>query len=333
MSELLRWIDAEIQPRMCSSAELVYDHMPSQSSFRLPFVYIDFDVDKRSHWIDRGYVLDFLAIAGNGRLLDFGPGDGWPSLPMARYVEHITGIDSSSRRVAVCNKNALKLGLKNCRFLPVEAGGRLPFENDTFDGITAASSVEQTPNPEETVRELYRVLKKGGRLRMTYEGLAQYRDGREIELSFFGAADTRTLLLIYDRHIERESVDWYCIDIEAGLGDISHYVGKPVSEILYSDFAPAHLLLLRDKIIDARKCTLSHPSGKTWTDMLIRTGFSFVHPSKSGADAARLLFDLTEPHDRPGTLRQVDKLLRPAVKRAVFSTASIEKDPVITAVK
>ncbi len=333
MSELLRWIDTEIQPRTCNSAELIYDHMPSQSSFSLPNVYIDFDVQKRSHWIDRGYILDFLATAGNGRLLDFGPGDGWPSLQMAPYVEHITGVDSSLRRVAVCNKNALKLGLKNCRFLPVEADGRLPFEDETYDSITAASSLEQTPDPEKTVRELYRVLKKGGRLRMTYEGLAQYRNGRSKELSFARAGDTRTLVLLYDRHIENESVDWYCMDIEAGIAEISRCVGKPVSEIVYSDFAPAHLLLLRDRIIDARKCTLLHPSGKTWTEMLFRAGFSLVHPSKSGADAARMLFDLTQPLDRPTSIRQLDKLLRPAVKRAVFSTASLEKDPMITAVK
>ena len=39
-------------------------------------------------------------------------------------------------------------------------------EEKSFDGIMASSSIEQTPNPKATLKELFRVLKPGGRLRI-----------------------------------------------------------------------------------------------------------------------------------------------------------------------
>jgi len=333
MADLLEWIKTEIQPRSCNSTELIYDYQKSQSSFKLPGIYIETDISNRSHWIDRGYILDFLISVGTGRILDFGPGDGWPSIPMAPYVEYITGVDSSAKRVSVCSENANRLSIENCEYIQIEPDKSLPFEDDSFDGITAASSIEQTPNPSETLSELYRILKKGGRLRMIYEALGQYRGEREKELSIYTPGEGRTMILLYDRRIDDETVDWYCIDIEASTDEITHHIGKAQEKIGFTDLAPAHLLLLREKTIDARFCRLSHPSGQSWVRLLLEAGFSQVHPSKSGGDAAAMLFDYTESSDKPNSLRELDKLLRPAVKRAVFSSTNPDRDPMITAVK
>ena len=333
MIEVLDWIEAEIQPRKCNSTELIYDHQVSQSDFRLPYIYKEFDITKRSHWIDRGYILDFLISMRTGRILDFGPGDGWPSLSMAPYVEHVTLADASQKRVAVCVENAERLSINNCDFVHINPDKPLPFEDESFDGVTAASSIEQSPDPSETLLELFRILKKGGSLRMTYEGLEQYRGGKETELEIYESGSERSMILIYDRRIDDETVDWYCIDIESSADEIARQIGKPSDEIAFTDFAPAHLLLLRDKIIDARVCRLTHPSGRSWIRLLIEAGFSQVRPSRSGGDAAAMLFDYTEQSDRPNSLTELDKLLRPAVKRAIFSSANPDRDPMITEVK
>ncbi|MDK2930882.1 MAG: arsenite methyltransferase [Bacillota bacterium] len=73
--------------------------------------------DERWHWIDRGQILDFLfATRGEGkRLLDFGPGDGWPSLGVARLAGEVVGVDASARRVEVCVENARCLGISKWR--------------------------------------------------------------------------------------------------------------------------------------------------------------------------------------------------------------------------
>ena len=87
-------IDAEFQPTRCDSADF-YDEMDSQSAFQLAEIYQPFDVGKRLHWRDEGHILDYLRAteAKDGRVLDFGPGDGWPSLGLARYASQVVGVD------------------------------------------------------------------------------------------------------------------------------------------------------------------------------------------------------------------------------------------------
>ena len=76
--EVFEWIETNLGPEPCSSVDLLYDYMESQSFECLPVIYKPFDAANRSHWCDRGSMFDFLhATRGEGRrLLDFGPGDG-----------------------------------------------------------------------------------------------------------------------------------------------------------------------------------------------------------------------------------------------------------------
>ena len=53
---------------------------------------------------------------------------------------------------AVCTANACRLGIGNFRCVHVPAGQPLPFPDNTFDGVLAASVVEQTPDPRATLR-------------------------------------------------------------------------------------------------------------------------------------------------------------------------------------
>ncbi len=61
------------------------------------------------------------------------------------------------------------MGIANAEFVHTEPGRPLPFDDDVFDGIMGVSSVEQTPDPRATLKELWRVLKPGGGLRIMYE--------------------------------------------------------------------------------------------------------------------------------------------------------------------
>src|SRR5690554_3879614 len=182
---IFRWIEEQLAVESCTTDVLIYDEMESQSGCSLPLIYQDFDGSKQFHWAERGAIYDFLcATRGEGKkLLDFGPGDGWPSLLVAPFAAEVVGLDSSRRRVEVCCANARRMGIDNARFDYYAAGERLPFADDAFDGIMAASAVEQTPEPRAILREFYRVLCPGGRLRLSYEGLARYRGGREREFS------------------------------------------------------------------------------------------------------------------------------------------------------
>ncbi len=83
--ELFDWIEQELGPKPATSVELLYDLMDSQAMYQLPLIHTAFDAGNRYHWADRGAMFDFLlSVRGEGsRLLDYGPGDGWPSLVVA----------------------------------------------------------------------------------------------------------------------------------------------------------------------------------------------------------------------------------------------------------
>ena len=93
MSDILTWIEQTLSPRTCTTDELWYDHMDSHSGRSLPILYQPFDVNEARHWADRGWILDFLSATGSGRVLDLGPGDGWPLLILAPHVQEVVGVE------------------------------------------------------------------------------------------------------------------------------------------------------------------------------------------------------------------------------------------------
>lgn len=213
---VFRWIEENLYPKPCTSEDFVYNEMESQSGFSLPVIYQDFDAGDRWHWNDRGMLYDFLySTDGEGKvLLDFGPGDGWPSLIVAPFAKEVIGVDASEKRVRVCTENAKRLGIKNASFASYKSGTGLPFEDNTFDGIMAASSIEQTPNPKETLKELYRVLKPDGHIRIFYESLNDYRNGLEKELWILGLGNSACKMILFDRNPEKEYAMQYGLKIE-----------------------------------------------------------------------------------------------------------------------
>jgi len=331
MREAIEWIRRHVELRRSGSVESLYDHMESQSGEQLPVVYVPFEGAKRGHFADRGAILDYVTVCGRGRVLDFGPGDGWPSLLMAPMVQEVVGVDGSRRRVEVCAKNAARLGLTNASFVHVPPGEPLPFADESFDGIAAASSVEQTPDPRGTLRELFRVLKPGGRLRMHYESLSYYAGGRELEMKIGadrGAAD----LLVFEREVAREYVNHYLLvfDLppEAVREDLA---ARPES--------PAEVLGdLRRHLTEAATWRTRHPSCRGWLRWLREAGFSSAEATYDGGWFAERLFDRLPEDRRPREMAVVDEMLRPLVEVAVEMTAPSaappgEWEPWITAVR
>jgi ubiquinone/menaquinone biosynthesis C-methylase UbiE len=82
----------------------------------------------------------------------------------------------------------------------------LPFQNGSFDGITAASSIEQTPDPYATLCELYRVLRAGGKLRISYEALSRYRSKPERGAWLMDTAAGPYRLVLNERQMDQERV-------------------------------------------------------------------------------------------------------------------------------
>jgi len=349
---MINYVKARCVLQPSTSSSFLYEHMDSQSCRALPVVYVPFDPSKRGHWRDRGQILDFAVSAGGGRILDFGPGDGWPSLLLSPFVAEMVGVEGSKHRVETCHDNARRLGVTNVSFVFVPPGDRLPFEDGEFDGVVASSSIEQTPNPRATLAELYRVLKPGGRLRMNYESLSWY-EGREEQAYWIvegwpendaasesGSAGgsrhactdpgSTTRLVLYDRHIKEGRVDQYGLVLNLPPADLRVLLANALTG------AAVHDLL--SHVTQAVTWTTFHPSCRQLLDWLQGVGFRSAFPAHDGGTFAGKLFDRLPESQRPTTLEGVDAYLRPLVEVVAGLEAPADSrpgqwDPWVTAVK
>jgi ubiquinone/menaquinone biosynthesis C-methylase UbiE len=333
--DVFEWIETTLKPEVCTSDRFIYDDMESQSGRSLPLIYQPFDGTNRSHWRDRGALFDFLhAVLGEGkRLLDFGPGDGWPSLIVAPYAAEVTGVDGSRRRVAVCTENAARLGFTNAHFHYAAPGSDLPFPAYSFDGVMAASSVEQSPDPRRTLTELYRVLKPGGRLRVNYESFTRDRRGMARECETWPIDAHHCRLILYDRDFAGERAVQYSISYALSEDDLTRAITSQSGPITFESLNVPALAALCAAVIDARVCTTIHASGRTLAAWLGEIGFREVLPTYDGSDFAGSLFDAYPEAQRPQEMAVVDALLRPAVAVVIGLPAPLALDPPITAVK
>ena len=166
-----RWHEVA-PPEVVDSARALYAWMPRQRSGNLAFIDDPYDAQREAHWADAARVADYASALPEGgtRILDFGPGDGWPSLPLAAALPHarVLGIDPAPLRAEVCRRNGVRLGIANAAFI-VGDGMALPVASGSIDLVTAAASLEEVREPQHAFAEIARVLRPGGVLRASYQ--------------------------------------------------------------------------------------------------------------------------------------------------------------------
>ncbi len=99
-------------------------------------------------------------------LLDIGSGTGTWTARVAGSglpVRRIVGLDYSAKMCKVALTKAKEVGEGAPEFVNADAE-HLPFPDDTFDMLTCSHSLHHYPHQAETVREMHRVLRSGGRL-------------------------------------------------------------------------------------------------------------------------------------------------------------------------
>jgi ubiquinone/menaquinone biosynthesis C-methylase UbiE len=115
-------------------------------------------------WIETGDIVK--SGITNGIALEIGPGPGYLGLEWLKNTQGTTlkGIDISADMIDVAERNAKAYGLDKRVQYVQSSGAKLPFEDGLFDAVFTASSLHEWSEPTETFREIWRVLKKGGRL-------------------------------------------------------------------------------------------------------------------------------------------------------------------------
>lgn len=194
-------------PRWLDSARAIYELLPFQRYRQLPFVDLPYDPLREEHWADASRIADFASWlpGGASTVLDIGPGDGWPSIPLAvaRPDVVVLGLEPSPRRTAVCVENADRLGVGNVRFVTGDATA-VPLADESVDLVTASYSLEEAADPGAAVRELRRVLRPGGVLRIAYQRWNLPEPELESVALLEGASG---LLYQYVRRVQSPSVE------------------------------------------------------------------------------------------------------------------------------
>ena len=94
------------------------------------------------------------------KVLDAGCGFGQWGIALSYINKTVTAIDINSERILVAQKIAQELKRENLHFLKSSLE-KLPYKDESLDGIFCYSVIYQT-NYIESLKEFFRVLKKGG---------------------------------------------------------------------------------------------------------------------------------------------------------------------------
>jgi SAM-dependent methyltransferase len=105
-------------------------------------------------------LVSFAGVAAGANVLDVGCGSGVVGLTAARLGARVTGVDLTPELVARAKENSKLMGIDaEWREGDAEA---LPLPDASFDFVVSQFGHMFAPRPEVAIREMLRVLKRGG---------------------------------------------------------------------------------------------------------------------------------------------------------------------------
>jgi len=113
-----------------------------------------------------GNPVALAALKPGETVLDLGSGGGIDCFLAARQVGpqgRVIGVDMTDEMLVLARKNAAKSGLNNVEFRQGEIEN-LPVEDGTIDSVISNCVINLSIDKERVFREVYRVLKPGGRM-------------------------------------------------------------------------------------------------------------------------------------------------------------------------
>lgn len=113
--------------------------------------------------------IGWLDLSGSSSLVDIACGSGGTTLRIARITGcRVEGLDLHEQGVAAANAAAGDLGIADrASFRVGDAGARLPYASNSFDGLICIDAVNHFPDRLAVFLEWFRILKPGGRLVFT----------------------------------------------------------------------------------------------------------------------------------------------------------------------
>lgn len=120
-------------------------------------------------------VLEKMRLAATDTVLDVGCGSGWLARRLAEMVPEgrVVGMDVSDEMIRVARRTSLDF--ENILYATGEVG-EIPWETNFFNHAISVESAYYWPEPAAGIREIFRVLRPGGRAWIL---INYYRDNLE----------------------------------------------------------------------------------------------------------------------------------------------------------
>jgi len=140
--------------------EAMFDNIAHKYDFLNHFLSLGID----NTW--RNKAISILAKTGAKKVLDVATGTGDLAFKAANRISdiRIDGVDISAGMLEIGKKKAVQKGLEDKVIFFHGDSESLPFEDESYDAIMVAFGVRNFENLEKGLKEMNRVLKKGGTL-------------------------------------------------------------------------------------------------------------------------------------------------------------------------
>ena len=172
-------------------------------------------------------LIDAAHAEATHRSLDVACGPGLVVLSFARVVSHAFGLDTTKAMLDRAEELQHQRGIANAEWVLGEAGA-LPFPGASFDIVTCRFAFHHMLRPAETLKEMIRVTRPGGRIVVcdavasedpakagAFNAFERMRDPSTVR--FLSAAELRTLYPAADLPVEAERAYRVPTELEALL--------------------------------------------------------------------------------------------------------------------
>lgn len=189
-----------------------------------------------NYLFDLAVACDLLAPRPDDRVLDLAAGTCWATEFLLRLGVRTVSIDLSFEMMRRGRERLAadsRLVFRDDASFVAARGQSLPFASDSFDGVMCLNALHHHPSYAEVLREIYRVLKPGGRAVFSEPGMAhaanplsmfRMREEGVIEKSVSLAAVRRLALdagFSRMRVVPLRSASDYAFDYAAGDADVA----------------------------------------------------------------------------------------------------------------
>jgi ubiquinone/menaquinone biosynthesis C-methylase UbiE len=159
------------------------------------------------------YILTFADFEStvNKKVLEIGVGLGADHQKFAEAGAQLTGIDLTNKAIAYTKRRFSIFGLKS--ELSVSDAENLPFTNELFDVVYSWGVIHHSPDTPKVVKEIFRVLKKGGEARiMIYHTRSIVGYMLWLKYGLFKLRPLVRLEEIYDKYLESPGTKAYTVE-------------------------------------------------------------------------------------------------------------------------